>query len=189
MPEPFLFVKTGTIEAEPHGFYDDLAERYAAKTVSSATVRDELFGDRRSRSRPLARAVNEEANSRVRRELEDGSNVVYDSFLMSKLYREKVMEEVVKPAGATAILLVIRSPFRVIKSRILDRYIAGDPVMQHGRVLNRTQGIEHAHRTIANTEWPTPSENPLNLDGTSPTQVLLDQVAEHVEKIEGTTLI
>lgn len=150
---PFLFISTGSIESEPLGFYDDLADKYDAQVVSADSVRYELYGNSRSRSSQIVGEVNRQADARVKSMLEDGSNVVYDSLLNTSNRRKMVVEGVAKPTGATALLIVVNTPRELIRSRIIERYKEGEPIAHNGRTLPVGGALSYVFGSMERIEY------------------------------------
>lgn len=180
MAEPIIFLKSGLIEAEPSDFCEELAERYSAETIDTESIRHELFGDSHSRSSKVVEAVNNGANRRAMAALESGSNVVYDSLLNTRARRERLREEVIRPTGATCLLLVIQTPINVVKARINGRYKKGNPIVVHGRQKSIGGAINYTNKSLEYIEWPDDDESPLILDGRRTTIALVRRVSEHV---------
>lgn len=178
---PFLFIKTGVLCAEPLGFFDELAERYEADLHVTDDINLELHDGRFDRSRGGRLKVRKEVERRVRVTLGEGDNAVYDGFLNTFKRREEVRQEVAAVSGAHTVLLCVRAPLELIKSRIYERHAKNQLSVPSALVPNVEDTIGVAEDMWRHVQWPRISEEPhANLNGAMSIGHLLSRVDEHL---------
>lgn len=179
-----LFIKSGTLGAEPDNFYSELAKQYHANIFSTDAVRLEIGKGVLVYNQRMTEAVNNETERRVLESLTSGNNTVYDGFLNAIHRRRHVLGTVAKPAGALMLGIYVEAHWDLIEQRLIERHETDTlPVPSHA--INSLEVYldkifdmnEHVTIPTANEGIPV-----LTLDGTDTTARLLEEVSFFVDQ-------
>lgn len=177
---PILFIKTGVICSEPLGFYQELADTYAADLHSADGVRLELSDDGISFSGGMNRRVNGEMEDRTITSLDAGFSVVYDGFVNTRERRQQ-LKDIARSCGANAVVTAMRAPMPLIQGRIRERHYANTLTIPSD-LIDLDDTLKLAHSMLRTAEVPTHEEENVRLDGTRTTGRLLSKMRRYLER-------
>lgn len=178
---PLLFIKVGAIGSAPNGFYPELARTFGAVTHDTAqSAKDLDLGNNYSRTRAVK--IRQETQARTLASLAVGHNTFYDGYLNHANHRKELVAEALSANPDTQIvILALKDTTRKLRlARIIEKYDCAGAETLPPRAR---RDLDRSNDMIANAQWPSPQENPLNLDGRLDTATLLGVISRHVQEI------